>query len=317
MKNNSMKNKVLLLLLSSLLFIVACSDTSSSQEEDAEEAMENKENESKEASDDASKEEETSLTEEEALSIALEVNESIISAAKSDDIDAFRSLYSTQLEDTIVKQDFEFFQTKVGEHEDLDVRVLFQTDDVIGVSVYEYTNELSSTGSRNHSYQSYRLNLENIDGAWVYSTSEKVQEAFNTLFSTKLSDIYGDEFVENGFVTGAHPYLFDVVLSNGVEVELYKMKLNDDQSLDVVIAIQNGLENAINSIVFNELILGNGDKIPFADLSGYELEPTDIIATKTMKLVPITIPTEELLVSPEEIDMTQVNVSSNFNYVIN
>lgn len=316
-----MKNKLLLLLLllSSLLFVAACSDTTSSQEdaETKEEATENKENESNEVSDEAMEEEDTSLTEEEALSIALEVNESIISAAKSDDIDAFRSLYSTHLEDTIVNQDFEFFQTKVGEHEDLAVRVLFQTDDVIGVSVYEYTNELSSTGSRNHSYQSYRLNLENIDGAWVYSTSEKVQEAFNTIFSTKLSDKYGDEFVENGFVTGAHPYLFDVVLSNGVEVELYKMKLNDDQSLDVVIAIQNGLENAINSIVFNELILGNADKIPFADLSGYELESTDIIATKTMKLVPITIPTEELLVSPQEIDMTQVNVSSNFNYVIN
>src|SRR5690606_32150549 len=108
-------------------------------------------------------------------------------------------------------------------------------------------------------------------------------------FLPKLNEIFGQEFVDGGFTNGAHSYLFDVVLTNNTEANIYKMKLNDDNSLDVVLAIQNGLNNDIYNVTFSELILSSGDSVPFADLSGYALDSTDIVESKTIKHIPVTI----------------------------
>src|SRR5690606_18950270 len=188
----------------------------------AEENVDEKENESteedsEEAAEEVNEEEETGLSEEEALSIAKDINESLLATAKSDDIDGFRSLYSANMDEAIVNQDFEFFKSNLGNHEELDVKILFHTDDIIGASIVEYTNLASETGDLQHSNNSYKLYLENIDGEWVFSTSEKVQEANVSVFLPKLNEIFGQEFVDGGFTNGAHSYLFDVVLTNNTE----------------------------------------------------------------------------------------------------
>lgn len=235
--------------------------------------------------------------------------------AQEDDFEGFKKLFSSDIPESLVTQYFNRIQTEEGKFEDKEIGVMYQTDDVIAGQVYKYTN-LSSGNNTQSTNSTDILYLEKLDGKWKMSQSEKVMEAHKSKFIPILNKKYGEEFVTNGYVSGTYTVFFEKVLSNNVQVDTNKAKVNDDGSVDVYITISNGLDKDIFNIWFDELILKYSDQeIPYADLSGYELDASQIIYSKKQLTIPITLQKEDLLVDPSELDLsTSLGIGSSINY---
>lgn len=309
--------KVLLIsiVILSILLTAGCSEgVSSVQGTQKSETVSAKE---KEKVEDKEMVKDKKLSEEDAKGIVQEMKGKLVEAAKNDDWESFRKLYGPSFEDEVVKEDFAFFKER-QDYESYDIELLFQTDDLIGSSYYEYTNLSSNNGNNtNSTNSSMNLYLEKNNGEWLLSKSEKLQDTHKNIYLPSLYERYGEDYLANGYVNNNHNLIFDKVLINNVDVQIYKTKKNSDNSLDLTFAILNGLEKDIYKINFKELVFNYGrESIPFVDLSGYTLEPTEIVYTKDIATISLNIKPEELLVPADQIDFTFMGVSNSINYLI-
>ncbi|MCM3570582.1 hypothetical protein [Neobacillus mesonae] len=256
------------------------------------------------------------VSEQKAIKIANNVYDDLLSAAQNDDWEQFKTLYDTKMDESLVTQDFDFFKTKInqGLKEKRDTQILFRTQDVIGASIFEYT-AIHSDNQRNFSSSDQKLYLKKFNKDWKISQSSEVQEAYNKEFIPLLNEKYGEEFVKNGFVNGNHALYFNKVFTNDIDVSLYKSKKNPDQSLDVELAISNGLNHDIFDVNFKELLINSGkNQTPIADLAGYSLGASRIIYSNKITIIPLKIKSSDLLVPIDQIDFTQMGIKQSNQY---
>ncbi|ADU32013.1 hypothetical protein [Evansella cellulosilytica] len=320
-----MKKAIIITALSfTLLFTIGCSDESSSQELDEVEVVETEESSEDEAdeageneeSTEASEPEEELLSESDAVALSEAFFLELVETAGDDNYEHFRTLYADSMEEEVVQQDFDFFKAKneEGLRENLDIGILFVIEDVIAASIFEYTN-INAENRRNHTATEAKLYMELFEDGWKFSTSEKVQNAYNDSFIPLLNDKYGEDYVAEGFVSGNHAIIFERVFTNDIDVQIYRVKRNDDGAFSIDIAISNGLDNDVFDVRFNELTFNYGfEQIPFLTLENYELDTNHIIYSKDMSIVTVEYDASDLLVPADQVDFSRLGIEQSMKY---
>ncbi|MFD1019528.1 hypothetical protein [Thalassobacillus hwangdonensis] len=309
-----MKKHSILSLLLIAAFLFGCSEDKPPGE-NSNSSQTDETTEGAKAAEEAGKE----LSDEEAIAIVDGIYSELVTSSKEEDMDKFKKLYSPTIEEAIVTSDFDAFKTNYQKKskEDYDIDVLFQTSDVIGTSIFEYTNQ-NADNIADHSNTAFKLFVEKIDGEWKISASENVQRAYEEVFIPSAIERYGEAYWEEGAFSVFHETWFDKVLRNTVDAQLIKLKPEANGGVEGELAVINGLDNNISSIQFDTLILNSGkDAVPYADLSELEVEGTKALSSKDILYVPFSIAAEDMLVSAEEIDFSYIGQEASVGYIVN
>lgn len=258
---------------------------------------------------------ESKVTEEQAMDIVKEWYSKMKEFSIGNNYKEFKNLYASDVSEDVIKKDFNYFQ-KDNKYESEDISIDYIGSDVIGGSILFYTNLKSENGSTSNKSKSVNIQLLNENEEFKLSSSDKVQDTYNSEYVPKIKAKFGEEYYEGGYCNGDYQLIHNKVLLNNVNSSVFRCKVNSDNTVSMTIAIINGLNNDIFDVHYtnNSTVYSGQSKEPIFILDNLKIDNSEVIQSKKITFIDITINKESLLIDPAKIDISYISFENNIEY---
>jgi len=261
---------------------------------------------------------------EQANKIASEFMDELKLNVQNVDYDAFEAMFDRNnplITDELIKENWDFFnQYFVGENVyNIDCETTAYSDTQILFDIFLHwgiSNQSSFSSSTYPSYNHYLIYDVESD-KWLWSATEKLDDDIANQLNTYYINSYGENEYKNGSFTNDYELKHNKAISEGLFVKTKSVVINEDNSLDITIAVINGLDfGKTISRCKGELYIGydKNNLIKAVDFSnGYGAYIMGPVSANEVNLIQINIPAENLVNTIEKSN-SQLYFNSNFNF---
>ena len=256
-----------------------------------------------------------------AVAIIKDWSSKAISDAKTGKYEDFRKLFSSDYNESDVKASYDYF-AKLEDLESEDATVFYNDDNIIIGAYCKYTDLNSTSGDHHFSDGYWNVLLENMNGSWVFSKSDTVQSKYKEALQQVVDNVYGKGYDINSnksYENSDYELLTNKPLDSGVKASVGVLKLNDDNTVKVLIAIANGSDHDVYNIKFTKQDNGEDSyltsgKTPIYDLCNASLSETQIVKKNGISYFELDLKASDLLVDISSIDINSIGISDTITY---
>ena len=241
------------------------------------------------------------------------------------DYNAFEAMFDRNnptFTDEAIKGNWDFFnQYFTGEKIfDIDCEVTAFDDNQIVFDTFLHWG-MTDSKQYNFSYNTYPLLNQYLtydaeSDKWLWNATERFDDNLLKQRDDYYINAFGEEAYRNGWSVRNYEIIHNKALSKGLYIAPKSVVLNDDGSLDITIAVVNGLDFGKQISRFEGKIYfgpdGNNTK-EVVDLSQYSGYFKGVASSKSVSLVTINVPKENLVNPVEKEDLGYLDCSS-FSY---
>lgn len=299
------KQKIISILMAIGLSIslFACSQAKTSNETESQNVTSE--------SDDSEK---NQLSDEECIDIVKNYYNKTVEYARNNDLNSFKSLYLSDINDDVINKNFQTFSSD-EQFESEDYTINFKDKDVIGCSVFLYTNLKDTNGNTQNKKRNFDFNLIKEAGEWKISNNDKIIRCYKEQYEPKLIEIFGDDYYKNGYCNNSYQVINNKVLLNNVSVEVQRFKVNSDNTVNLSLAIENGLDNDIYGISFcDNSTIYDGNNVAICCIDNLQIDSMKICEAKKILLIDLTLDRSNLYIDPSQINTTSMGINNRITY---
>lgn len=244
------------------------------------------------------------------------------------DYNTFEAMFDRNnplITDEAIKDYWDFFnQYFTGEKIfDIDCEVIAFDDNQIAFDIFLHWG-MTDSKQINYSTSSDTLINRYIiydakSDKWLWSATEQIDEHIQKQFDDYMINAFGEEAYRNGWFIRNYEITHNKALLKRLSIHVKSVVLNDDGSLDVTFAVINGFDFGKNlRHIEGKIYIGPDENSmkEVIDISHYSGYFKGMASSKSVSLVTINVPKENLVNPVEKEDLTRLDYSS-FYYVWN
>lgn len=255
---------------------------------------------------------------EQANKIASEFMDELKLNVQNVDYDAFDAMFDRNnplITDELIKENWDFFnQYFVGENVyNIDCETTAYSDTQILFDIFLHwgtSNQTSFSYSTYPLYDQYLIyNVES--NKWLWSTTETLDDDIINQLNTYYINSYGENEYRNGWCVNNYEVKHNKALSEQIYICVKSVVINDDESLDLTLAIVNGMNFSKNIYQFEGKLYVGSDNNNMKEIVDFSNEYGSYVLgsapSNTVKLIKINVPKENLVNPVEKSDLVLIN----------